>query len=124
MQQNYITNWTNIMTRMQRPLQAMMELNTRTLQNISYLKPEDLSKIRKPEELMEKQMNMFVENAHKALDYMQKSFAIFEESLLSISQEARNSTEKTARQAEGMMKKGEDVMKKGAKQQNGSNKGS
>ncbi|KTD07769.1 hypothetical protein [Legionella jamestowniensis] len=105
MQQDYVSNWTNMMSRMQRPLQAMMELNTRTLQNISYLKPEDFSKIRKPEELLEKQMNVFVENAHKALDYMQKSFSIFEESLLSVSREVKDRTEQTTRQAQDVMKK-------------------
>ncbi|CEK09179.1 hypothetical protein [Legionella hackeliae] len=105
MQQDYMSNWTNIVNRMQRPLQAIMELNTRTLQNISYLKPEDLSKIRKPEELLEKQMHVFVENGHKALDYMQKSFAIFEESLLSMSKEVKERTEETTRQAKDVMTK-------------------
>ncbi|KTD18761.1 Uncharacterised protein [Legionella lansingensis] len=93
MPQDYMSNWTSIMNRIQRPLQAMMELNARTLQSISYLKPEELSKIRKPEELLEKQINVFVENGHKALDYMQKSFAIFEDSLMFISKEVRDRSE-------------------------------
>ncbi|KTD17895.1 hypothetical protein [Legionella jordanis] len=99
MQQDYMGNWSSMMHRVQKPLQDMMELNARTLQNLSYLKPEDLQQIRKPEELFEKQMNVFVENGHKALDYMQKSFAIFENSLMSISREVKNTSE----QARGRM---------------------
>ncbi|WED42879.1 phasin family protein [Legionella cardiaca] len=105
MQQNYMSNWSAIMSNMQKPLQEMMELNTRTLQNISYLKPEDLSKIRKPEELMERQINVFVENGHKALDYMQKTFAIFEKSLMSISRDVKEQTEANKQNWETMQKK-------------------
>lgn len=105
MQQDYMSNWTTIMNRIQKPLQAMMELNTKALQNISYLKPEELSKIRKPEELMERQLSVFVENGHKALDYMQQTFAIFEDSLLSLSREVREKTELAGKQVQEAMQK-------------------
>ncbi|MDI9818968.1 MULTISPECIES: phasin family protein [unclassified Legionella] len=109
MQPNYINNWTSIVNQMQKPIQEIMELNAQILQNISYLKPEDLSKIRKPEELMEKQVSVFVENGHKVLDYMQESFSIFEKSLLSISKEVKNKTEQATEQARKHMA---DIQKK------------
>ncbi|KTC86851.1 hypothetical protein [Legionella brunensis] len=104
MQPNYLSNWSSIMGRMQKPIQEMMELNTRALQNISYLKPEELSQIRKPEDLLDKQMKIFVENGHKALDYMQQTFAIFEEHLLSISKEVKEKSDQATKHAQTIMK--------------------
>src|SRR5258708_11954541 len=64
----------------QGPFQAIAELNVKTLQSLSYLKPEELSKLKKPEEILEKQMNLMVENGHKALNYWQELFEITENS--------------------------------------------
>lgn len=100
MGQDYMRNWTSLMNQMQRPLQEIMELNAKTLQNLNYMKPEDLSKIRKPEDLMEKNLAIFVENGHKALDYWQKTFSIIENSLVSFSKEVKDKTEEV-RKAQG-----------------------
>lgn len=53
------------------------------------MKPEELSGIKKPEEFLEKQLALAIENGHKALDYMQKSFQIMEKAMLSCAQEAK-----------------------------------
>lgn len=79
----------------QEPFQAIAELNVKMLQSLNYLKPEDLTKIKKPEELLEQQIGLVVANGHKALDYMQQSFQIFEKALLSYTKDinARESAE-------------------------------
>ena len=91
-QQNF-ERWTEVAKKMQEPFQALAELNVKTLQNLTYLKPEEFSKIKKPEELLEKQINLAVENGHKAIDYLQKSFQIFEKAMLTFAQEAKKTTE-------------------------------
>ncbi|MBN9231647.1 MAG: hypothetical protein BGO90_01745 [Legionella sp. 40-6] len=89
MNQNHFEKWSEVAKRLQEPFQAIAELNVKTLQNIHYIKPEELASIKKPEELLEKQINLAVENGHKALDYMQKSFQIFEKAMLSLVDEAK-----------------------------------
>lgn len=96
MNQAYFEQWAELAKKAQEPLQAVAELNAKTLKELNYLKPEDLTKIRKPEELFEKQINLAVENGHKALDYMQKSFQIFEKAALSAIQEVKKADKKQA----------------------------
>lgn len=76
---NYYENLTESAKKFQEPLQALAQLNLKTLQNLSYIKPEELMAIRRPEELMEKQIAVVIENSHKALDYLESSFQIFEQ---------------------------------------------
>lgn len=86
--QNY-EKWNDMARKVQEPLQAIAELNIKTMQGLHYLKPEELAQIRKPEELLEKQVNLAVENGHKALDYMQKSFEIFEKAMVNMVHESK-----------------------------------
>ncbi len=85
--------WSEIARKMQAPFQELAELNVKTLQGFTYLKPDELTNLRKPEELLEKQIGLAVENGHKALDYMQKSFNILEKAMLSFVQEVKDKTE-------------------------------
>lgn len=89
MNQPNFEKWSEMAKKIQEPFQAIAELNVKTLQGLSYLKPEELSHIKKPEEMLEKQINLAVENGHKALDYLQKSFQILETSMLTLVQEAK-----------------------------------
>ncbi|WP_028389062.1 phasin family protein [Legionella fairfieldensis] len=84
--------WGEFVKKTQAPLHAMMELNVKTLQNLSYLKPDDLAGIRKPEELIEKQIDISVKNGHKVLDYMQKSFEIIEKTMRSLVEDIEYNT--------------------------------
>ncbi len=93
-QQNF-DKWTEIAKKMQEPFQAMAELNVKTLQGINYLKPEEIASIKKPEELLEKHINLAVENGHKTLDYLQKSFQIIEKAMLGFVQEAKKTAAET-----------------------------
>ncbi len=89
MNQEYFEGMSDFAKKMQEPFQAMAELNIKTLQSFSYLKPEDLTQTKRPEELLEKQIELMIANSHKALDYMQKSFQIFEKTLTSFLPEAK-----------------------------------
>ena len=82
--------WTDMAKKMQEPFQAIAELNIKTLRDLTYLKPEDLATLKKPEEIFEKQMNAAIENGHKALEHMQKSFQIIEQAMLSLAEETKN----------------------------------
>jgi hypothetical protein len=81
--------WTEMTKKMQAPFQAIAELNVKTLQGLTYLKPDELAHLKKPEELIEKQISLAVENGHKTLDYMQKSFEIMEKAMLSFVQDVK-----------------------------------
>lgn len=91
-QQNF-DKWSEMAKKVQEPFKAIAELNIKTLQGLTYLKPEELSHVKKPEDMLEKQINLAVENGHKALDYLQQSFQIIEKAMLSIVQEAKQATE-------------------------------
>lgn len=87
--QAYFEKWSEIAKKVQEPVQAIAELNVKTLQNLSYIKPDELANLKKPEELLDKQMNVALENGHKALDYMQKSFQIMENAVLNFAREIK-----------------------------------
>lgn len=86
--QNY-EKWNEMAKKMQEPFQAIAELNIKTLQGLEYLKPDELTHIKRPEEFLEKQVNLVVGNGHKALDYMQKSFQIIEKAMLGFVNESK-----------------------------------
>ncbi len=88
--QNY-ERWSDLAKKVQEPFQAIAELNIKTLQSLHYLKPEELAHIKNPEELVEKQISLAVENGHKALDYMQKSFTILENAMVGFVKESKKS---------------------------------
>lgn len=88
--------WSEIVKKAQEPFQAIAELNVKTLQSLNYLKPDELANLKKPEEVLEKQINLAVENSHKALDYMQKSFDIVEKAMLSLVEEVKNEVKNKA----------------------------
>lgn len=90
-------NWSDIAKKVQEPIQAIAELNVKTLQSMAYIKPEELTKLKKPEELLEKQVALAIENGHKALAYMEKSFEIFEKTLRSFTQEIKDKTAEVVR---------------------------
>lgn len=89
MNQHNFEKWSEAAKKLQEPLQAIAELNVKTLQGLTYMKPDELAGIKRPEELLEKQINLAVENGHKALDYMQRSFQIYEKAMFSLVEEAK-----------------------------------
>ncbi|KTD34954.1 Phasin protein [Legionella moravica] len=89
MNQANFEKWSEMAKKLQEPFQAIAELNVKTLQGLTYLKPDELAHVKKPEEVLEKQINLAVENGHKALDYMQQSFQIIEKAMLGLVKEAK-----------------------------------
>lgn len=104
MSQHNFEKWSEMAKKAQEPFQAIAELNIKALQNISYLKPEDLTQIRNPEQLLEKQVSLAIENGQKALDYMQKSLQIFEQAMQSVVKESKKASE-------GILKESQKVAK-------------
>ncbi|MDX1838616.1 hypothetical protein [Legionella taurinensis] len=92
----------NFFAHFQRPFIELTELQMRTLNDFSYLKPEEISRIRQPRELFEKNMECFIENAHKSLDFMQEAFRIVEKNMMSLSSNVRESSERVMSQVEHM----------------------
>jgi len=66
------------------PFKAMAELNLKTLQELSWIKPEEFAAMKTPQEVFEKQMKVMLENGYKTLEHMQKSFQIMEKALLDV----------------------------------------
>ncbi len=98
MSQEYFEKVSNMFKNAQEPFQALAELNAKTIQSYSYPKPEDFSKVAKPEEFLEKQLELAISNGHKALEYMQKSFQIIEKALVSFNQETKVKAESKSKQ--------------------------
>ncbi|CEK12032.1 phasin family protein [Legionella hackeliae] len=95
MNQRYLEQWSEIAKHMQKPFLEMLELNLTTLKNFKFIKAEDLATIKSPEEFIEKQVNLAIENGHRALNYFQQSFAIFEQTLRPITESVKNSSKST-----------------------------
>ena len=93
MNQQSFEKWNEMAKKLQEPFQAIAELNVKTLQGLNYLKPDELAQVKKPEEVLEKQINLAVENGHKALDYMQKSFQIIEKAMVSLVKDIKKTAE-------------------------------
>ena len=89
MNQEYFEKISDMVKKAQEPLQAIAELNAKTLQSYNYIKPEEFAKITKPEEIIEKQVELAIANGHKALDYIQKFHEITEKALLSLLKETK-----------------------------------
>lgn len=90
MREDYFQNWVNMAKGLQKPVQELLELNIKTLQNFSQFKPEALSRDNKPEQLFEKQVYLFIDNGHKTIDYLKKSFEIMENALSSLTENIKN----------------------------------
>lgn len=95
MNQEYFEKWNDFAKNVQVPFQEVAELNAKTLQGFSYLKPDELADIRKPEELVAKNVAIAIENGNKVLAYMQESFQIFEKTAKSTLENAEKATKAT-----------------------------
>jgi len=69
----------------ERPIHELMDLNVKTIQSFTYMTPVEILSVRKPEEILEKNMDILVDNGHKALDYMESMFNIMEKHWLTLS---------------------------------------
>lgn len=81
MNQYNFGQWEEISGKLIEPFKAITELNIKTLQSLAYFKQEQFAEVKKPEDLMEIQINFIVENGHKALNYMEQSLQIIEKAM-------------------------------------------
>ncbi|RUR18542.1 hypothetical protein ELY21_07535 [Legionella sp. km535] len=66
-----------------KPVNELMELNFKTMQRLTYITPVDFLSVRKPEDILHKNMNALIKNGQTVLDYVQDMFHLFEENLFS-----------------------------------------
>lgn len=90
MNKAYLDKWSELTQSLHEPWQAMMTLNLQTLQEMDVFKPEQAINIKKPEQLLEKQLEIAISNGHKAVEYMQKSLDIFEKTMTTLIQANKN----------------------------------
>lgn len=84
----------------EKPIQDLLDLNFKTLKTVSYVTPIELFNVLKPEEILEKNMNVFIQNSQKAMSYMLNVFQIMEHHWINIyDQMAENPNKKKANPA-------------------------
>lgn len=88
------------------PVQKLMELNVKMMQNLSYMKPLDLLSVKKPEEYFEKQIELFSQNSQMILDYMRTTFNILENHWFNISRNFDQNQQQMMREASSTIEKG------------------
>lgn len=84
----------------EKPMKEIIDLNMKVFQNFSSFNPLELFSVLKPEETLEKNMNTFIQNGHKALDYMQQMFSIMGTNWSSISDNVTKNTKQIMDQAQ------------------------
>lgn len=87
------------------PIQKLMELNVKMMQNLSLMKPMDLLSLKKPEDFFEKNMELFMQNSQMTLNYMRETFNILESQWLNVSRNLDQSTKKMVDEASSALKK-------------------
>ncbi|HAT6937840.1 TPA: hypothetical protein JBL19_15935 [Legionella pneumophila] len=85
----------NLLRSVEKPIQDLLDLNLKTLKSVSYVTPVELFNVLKPEEILEKNMNVFIQNSQRAMSYMLNVFQIMEHHWINIyDQMAENPPEK------------------------------
>lgn len=87
------------------PMQKLMELNVKMMQNLSLMKPMDLLSLKKPEDIFERNMELFIQNSHMTLNYMRETFNILEHHWFNVSRNMDQNTKKAINEASSSMKK-------------------
>lgn len=75
--EKYSESW----AKLQEPMQDFIRLNTETFKQFQTMKPEELGKLTRPDELWSKSIELAVENGEKAIDYMQQSLQIMQKAM-------------------------------------------
>lgn len=80
-----LDNWMVMASQMQKPFQEMLDLNVNTFKNLNYLTFQDISSMKDPGELFNKQMKLMMKNSQMMLDYLEQSYQLLQSSLLPFS---------------------------------------
>ena len=89
----------------EKPLKEIMDLNLRTLSTLKYLNPADLLSSRDPGSIIERNVDMVIQNSLKTMDYFQNIFEIAEKNWFSIPAQARASAQETIKPTKAPAKK-------------------
>jgi len=86
------TNYENQFKKAQETMQEFAQLNMETLKNWqqTVTKPADFDKVTRPEQAWEQQIEWSLDNAQKAVEYLQKSLHI----IRSVVSESKNDAKK------------------------------
>jgi hypothetical protein len=84
------------------PMQELMELNLKTIESLSYINPIDLSRLNRPEAIIEKNIDIMVGNGHKLLDYIHQLFLIGESQMLQTSRQLKKGTTEVLNKTQNM----------------------
>lgn len=76
----------------EKPVKELMDLNAKTLQSLAYMTPKELLTMRKPEDIMERNMQMMIANGQIALAYVHNMFGIMEKHWLTSDNMHKNHT--------------------------------
>lgn len=86
------------------PVHEIIELNVRTIQQLSYIDPTEVLNVNKPEAILEKQVDVMIKNSHAALDYVHNMFNIMEKHMLSFSDNVVRHTKETIDESEKVVR--------------------
>jgi acyl carrier protein phosphodiesterase len=75
--EKYSESW----SKLQEPMQDFVRLNTEAFKRFQAIKPEEFTKITRPDEFWSKSMELAVANGEKAIDYMQQSLQIMQKAM-------------------------------------------
>ncbi|WP_133133944.1 hypothetical protein [Legionella parisiensis] len=87
------------------PIQKLMELNVKMMQNLSLMKPIDLLSLKKPEDIFERNMELFIQNSNMTLNYMRETFSILEHHWFNVPRNMDQYPKKAINEASAAMKK-------------------
>ena len=104
MQPLNVEQWNKTFNHIQEPVQEIAELNIKTLKKFSYLKPEELTRLQKPEDVIAKNIDIFIKNGRETLNYMQRAFNICEKHFISLSDDVRETTELAINQTKSALR--------------------
>lgn len=76
-------------------MQKIIDLNQKTMKKFSYIEPQQLTQIRDPKVLLEKNMEIFTDNSHISLDYMSQLFNIFVNLSTEVGEKSRDFSQQT-----------------------------
>lgn len=105
MQPEILKNMKDSIHRMQGPVPELMELHMKTIKNLSFIKPEEWSSLKNPQDIFDKGMKVFVHNGHKMLEYFQEATEILEKNWLSTSDQAMENIKQGMNQSKEAMSK-------------------
>lgn len=80
------------------PMQKLMDLNVKMMQDLAYMKPINLFSATKPDEFFEKQIELFTQNSTMILEYMRNTFNVLQNHWFSVSHNFDQSQQKTIRE--------------------------